>query len=482
MQLKKLLQNIRVKKIIGEIDEVTINSLNDNFSKPQKDSLFFAIKGLRVDAHNFIKQALLNGAAAVVVEKQLEVKVPQIIVENSRVALSKIAGNFYQETLKKLNVISVIGTNGKTTTTYFIKSILEAAGKKVGVIGTSGIFIQNKKYSAHLTTPDTLELFDWFQKMVVEEVEYVVIEISAHSIALNKINGFKSRLAVFTNFSSEHLDYFKTMEEYKNTKIRYFTTEFCEEAVVNVDDKVGVELLKKINLPTATYSLTKKASASIKQLKTKLNSSSFTLLYENKEVKIALNIGAKFNVYNALGASLACLKLGITLEEVKKGLEGASSFNGRFNITTLENNCSVVIDYAHTTLAIKEVLKALKKQKPAKLICVLGAPGNRDQLKRKDFGRVVSQYCDYAILTSDNPDTENPLLILNQIKKGFQHFKNKYEIIEDRDAAIKRAFALIKNQNNSIIVLLGKGSEEYQIINSVKVPYNDDDVVKKIIR
>ena len=482
MKLSDLIEKTEVKKIIGNIENIEISAIYDNSKKVKKDGLFVAISGLQVDSHAFILEAKNNGAVAVVVEKECDINIPQIIVENTRIVLSKLAGFFYKDVLSKLKIISVIGTNGKTTTTHFIKEILLKVGFKVGVIGTSGIFIHNKKLPNKLTTPDTLDLFLIFEEMVKEKIEVVVMEISAHAIFLHKTDGFISDIAVFTNISPEHLDFFSSMKEYEKVKASYFTNEFCKTAVINADDKLGKKLLKIKDIPVFSYSLNSNSTLFLKNLKISLNKSAFTLFLKNNKKRISVNIPSLFNIYNLLAATLTCVILKVSFEKLITILPKLKLTNGRFKTIKIDENCSVVIDYAHTTLAVKSVLSHIKNSFFGNIVCVLGSPGSRDHFKRYEMAKVAGEYCSNVIITSDNPDIENPYIIFKQMQKGIKKTKCNYQIVEDRALSIKHAILNKKNDEKTIIVILGKGNETYQIINGICVPYNDEEEVKKIIK
>ena len=481
MKLKELLKGIQIERIIGDISKINIDALCDNSNKVAKNSLFVAIIGLRVDSHNFAKDAVSNGAVALVVEQVLEVYLPQIVVNNTREVLGKLANNFYNNVTSNLKIISIIGTNGKTTTSYLIKDILEEANLKVGVIGTSGIFICGKKQPSNLTTPDTLELFELFNQMKESGVQVIIMEVSAHAIKLNKVKVFKVDIAFFTNFSQDHLDCFDSLEDYKQTKISYFAPDFCNLAVINVDDEAGQELYNKTTVPSLTYGIKNPSDVFCIDLKMSLKGSSFFINLVDSVNKIALNLPAKFNVYNSLAAACTCFALGVEEEQIINGLNSTHKVDGRFNIIEFGKNCNVIIDYAHTPEAISNLLKSIKKLSKAKNICVFGCPGNREQKKRSVTGKIIGELCDYAVITSDNPDLENPNIIFEQIESGLKQTKCPYEIVEDRAEAIKVALAKVKKQEKTNILVLGKGSEDYQIINGLKSPYNDEEEIKSLL-
>jgi UDP-N-acetylmuramoyl-L-alanyl-D-glutamate--2,6-diaminopimelate ligase len=481
MKLNKIIKNLVVKQIVGSIENVEIENLTDSSREKKANSLFIAIKGIKVDAHSFASGAIKNGAVALLVERKLDVDVPQIIVKNTRESLGIIANNFYNNPLKNIKVISIIGTNGKTTTSYVTKNILESTGLTVGVIGTSGTVIDGVKYDTNLTTPDTLELFEIFNAMKNKKVEVIVMEISAHAIKLNKVNGFKSDVAVFTNFSQDHLDFFDSLEEYKQVKMSYFNKNHCKFAVINADDPVGLEILSGADVEVFTYGIKTPASVFLVNLKLKLEGSNFVINLNDTVADVSFNLPAKFNVYNALASATACYALGLSESKIIKGLNGTHKVEGRFNLIKAGKNCNVIIDYAHTEVAIKNLLETIKSLTKSRIICVFGCPGNRDEDKRAKMGRVAGELCDLVILTTDNPDLENPLKIMDHIEQGVIKTGCQYKIIESRKLAIAYALSSAKKKERTTIVVVGKGDENYQIINNIKSPYNDSEEVKKLI-
>lgn len=478
MELKKLLQGVEIEKIIGNIDKVEIENLVDNSNKQSINNLFVCIKGIRVDAHSFYMQATKNGAVALVTERQLDTQLPQIVVKNTRVALGVLANNFFNKPLDNLKLISIVGTNGKTTTSYLIKNILENAELKVGVIGTSGNYIAGEFRKAKFTTPDTLELFSLFSQMQKSDVKVVVMELSAHAIKLNKTSGYKSDVMVFTNFSQDHLDFFETMEHYKQTKKSVFNNNFAKYAVINSDDKVGIELIKENNIKMLTYGIENVSDVFAINLEMDLLGSSYVINLLDEVKKVDFNLPAKFNIYNSLAAATACVAVGVEQNIVIEGLNKEHNVDGRFNLISVGKNCYVVIDYAHTPKALENLLASIKSLSEASIITVLGCPGNRDQTKRKIMGEIAGRFSDEVVITDDNCDLENPHIIMSQIKEGINK-SVEVAVIENRQQAIY--YAMGKLKPNSVLVIAGKGSETYQIINNIKSPYNDKDTVLSFI-
>lgn len=478
MKLNEILKDIEVKQIIGNIKNIEIENLSDNTNNVKKDTLFICVKGLRVDSHKFYLDAIKNGALAFVVEEKLNTKLPQIVVKDTRAITGKLANNFYNKPLKNIKLVSLVGTNGKTTTSYLIKDILESAGKKVGVIGTSGSVVDSMPIKTSLTTPDTLQLFEVFDKMKKQDVEVIVLELSAHAISFKKHCGFKSDITAFTNLTREHLDFFASYEDYKETKISVFNSKFTNKAVINVDDATGLILLRKADVPITTYGVKNASDVFLINLKMNLMSSNFVVNIDDEIGLINFNLPAKYNAYNALCAASVCFELGLGPNQIFKGLNNAHQVNGRFNITAVGKNNYVIIDYAHSIKALENLLKNVKSLSKSNIITVFGLPGNRDQTNRKEMGKIASKYSKKVIVTSDNPDLENPLRIMGQIAEGVEC--SKLIKIEDRKKAIEKALSIIKEKD--VIVIAGKGDETYQIVNNVRQKYNDLLTLKQILK
>lgn len=483
MKIKELLNNVEIlsKHNFNEntmnldILNVCDNSLDQNLLL---NSLFVCINGNNFDSHIICKSLQFRGVKFIVCERDVETDLPYIIVDNTRKALPQILNNFYNLPTKKFKLIGVIGTNGKTSTTYFVKKFCDRHKIKCSLIGTSGVYINNKKLEETLTTPDPILLFSLFNQMAKAKTKVVVMEISAHAIFYAKTYGILFDTVIFTNFSQDHLDFFKTMENYKNTKISFFNPNNTKSAVINFDDEVGKELIEKIDgqIPILTYSLnSEEANLYAKNIKLKLNNTQFDLIFKGKSsVKVKTMTNCEFNVYNILASvsALSMLNFKITKFNRMKGIIG------RFDVFKITNKKFVIIDYAHTPESLREVLRATKSLCKFKIISLFGCPGNRDETKRELMGKIANEYCSKVIITSDNPKYENPLIIAKEIEKGILSAECEIEL--NREKAIENA---IKNlQDNEVLLVLGKGSEKYQDYNNLKIPYNDYVVVKKCIK
>ena len=477
MKLIDLLKNVDYKKIIGKKD-INIKEIVIDSNKVVQDSLFICIRGKDFDGHSFVKQVQTYGATAIVCEKQLDVSVTQIIVDNSRLAMSQLACNFYDNADKKMKIIAVVGTNGKTTTSHLIKNVLEKCSVKCGGIGTLGTYYCDKFIEPSLTTPDPMDLHKIFADMYKCGVECVVMEVSAHAIYLDKVKNINFFCAVFTNFSQDHLDFFDNMENYKNAKLKFFKDNKCEHIVSNVDDSVGMEIAKLYS-KTITYGMDNPADVFAINLNCKNKTTSFFINLFDQVGQVNLNMIGFFNVYNALACSCACYLMGVEKESIIKALSTVKSVEGRLE-RIYSKQFDVIIDYAHTPDGLTKSLLAIRPLVNNRLICIFGCGGNRDQSKREVMGEISGSLADFTIITSDNPRFEEPIDIMSQIEKGMLKSSKKYLLIEDREEAIK--YALDIAVKGDVLLIAGKGSEQYQEILGIKRLYNDKDTVNECLR
>ncbi|MDD4110608.1 MAG: UDP-N-acetylmuramoyl-L-alanyl-D-glutamate--2,6-diaminopimelate ligase [Clostridia bacterium] len=473
MLINEMTKDIEIKRIIGQIENLQVDNLTYDSKKVVGGTVFFCLKGENADGHNYVNDAVAKGATLIICQRQVQVNIPQIIVENSRKAFSICCRNFFGNPIKDLKLIAITGTNGKTTTSFLIRSILESAGKSVGLIGTQGAYIGNQYFETNLTTPDPQVLHKILRTMVNNKIEYVVMEVSAHSLALEKLEGICFDVGVFTNFTQDHLDYFKTMDNYKETKLKLFNGNLIKNAVLNFDDEVGLEISRDIKVPFISYGLKNPTDIFAIDINKKSTSSQYVVNICDNILNIKSNLLGEFNVYNSLAAAGATFQLGINCKDIKKGLEKIESVPGRFNSMNLSNGAMVVIDFAHTPDGIEKILTAIKQLPVNRLITIFGCGGNRDKGKRPQMGEMAEKLSDFVVLTSDNPRFENPELILDDIENGM--VSNRHIRIVDRKEAIN--FAINFSKKGDVIAICGKGAEEYQDINGVKSPYNDFDVV-----
>ncbi len=471
MKLSKLLENVTYTQ---KGEEVEITHLQKNANDKCSGGLFFCYKGVDFDGKDYLEEAINNGAVAVIVEEFFDIPITQIKVENVRKERAKICSNFFDRPDKKLKIIGISGTNGKTTSSYIIKNILEVCGKSVGVIGTNAIYIGGVFYKATLTTPDSIDLFEIFDKMVKAEVEYVIMEVSAHALDLYKVWGIKFEVGLFTNFTQDHLDYFENMENYKKVKQSFFNASYCKTCVFNFDDEVGREFAKICDCKTLSYGIIYPSDLFAINIEMSLKGSKFVVNFNDEIMNIESNLCGKFNVYNIMGAICVSKLLNISNDAIVAGLYSMPEVAGRFNLYTVQDK-TVVIDFAHTPDGVENVLRTAKSLTKGQIITVFGCGGNRDSSKRCSMGRIAAKYSDKVIITSDNPRFEDPYKIIEDIKVGCPTGL----VIENRKKAIITAVTTAFPQ--ATILILGKGAEDYQEIEGVKIPYSDKGVVEELI-
>ena len=477
MRLSKLLDGINFIKIINEKD-VVINCLCHDSKCCEDGSLFFCIKGENVNGEDFAGEAIKSGAVAIVTETRLdECDAVQIIVENSRIAMAEISRRFYDYPDKSLKIVSVVGTNGKTTTSYVLCNILKENGKKCGIIGTNGIVIDEFCLPSELTTPDPIELYYSLNQMVMLGFEYVVLEASAHAISLNKLYNLNNEACVYTNISNEHLDFFNTMEEYAKLKCGYVNNKLSNHMIINVDDEYGAKIIKDAKVGFSTYGIFNPASTFAIDIKTSMQGSSFIVNSDDDIINIKTKLIGDFNVYNILGA-ISCAKyLGVDNLTIERAIKKMNRVDGRFNVFELDKNKKIVVDFAHTPDGFEKTLSLLRKLRKGKIVVIFGCVGYSDKNKRALMGQVADKYADHIILTNDNICDAKFNDVNSDIIKGIE--KCDVEIIFDRERAVLKA---IENLNvNDTLVLLGKGCERYQKINGEKVLYSDIEIVKNYI-
>lgn len=475
MKVIDLLKNVNVVKTIGRTD-VDVEDIAVNSNSIQKDCLFICIKGENDDGHNHIKQAERYGAKVVVTEKELNTHLCQIIVKDTRKAMPVIASNYHGNPEKRLKIIGITGTNGKTTTCYLIGKILNGAGVKCGTIGTLGAFYDDKKIETSLTTPDPLALFKILKEMADNNVKAVAMEVSAHAVYFNKVEGIKFYIGVLSNVTHDHLDFFNDMETYKNIKKSFFNKNNVKYMVVNSDDECGLEIIKD-NSNVISYGLKNPADVFAIDVKSFKNGTNFFINLFDCVYNIDTKLRGEFNVYNILSACTVCALMGVEIDVIIKQIKNINGADGRFECV-YDKDFSVYIDYAHTPDGLEQILYSLKKICKGNLICVFGCGGNRDYQKRSLMGEISGKLSDFTVITSDNPRYEDPMEIIWQIEKGVEN-KN-YIIIQDREQAIEYALKMAKPKD--AVIIAGKGSENYQEVLGVKKPYNDKETVDKFFR
>lgn len=480
MDLREILKGVDYELIKGDMDK-DILDIQYNSKNVEKDSLFIAIEGYSTDGHKYIKSAIEKGAKTIVCSKdieEIEGDYTLLKVQDGRKALAILASNYFDNPKDKLKIIGITGTNGKTTTTFMIKSILEEAGYKVGLLGTISNYIGDKRIPTERTTPESLEMHKLFKDMVEEGVEYCVMEVSSHSLYLNRVYGIKFEEGIFTNLTQDHLDFHETFDNYYKAKFILF--ENSKKSIINIDDEYGKKLLMDIERESLTYSTEKASNLSAYNIKMHSRGIKFSVDYKNEKEEIDIHIPGRYNISNALGAILACLNEGISLKVIKEGLENLSGVPGRCEIVTKNYNLGydVIVDYAHTPDGLDNILKTAREFTKGRLISIFGCGGDRDRTKRPIMGNIGTELSDIAIITSDNPRTEEPLMIIEDILKGIK--KDNFIVVENRREAIKRAMEMAKKDD--VIVLAGKGHEDYQILKDKTIHFDEREVVKEIIK
>ncbi len=462
---------------VGNTD-VEISGLCADSRKVKKGDLFFCYKGEKFDSHSCAAQVAAAGAAALVCEKKLGCPLPQIIVPDGRAAVAKAARAFYGEADKKLKLVAVTGTNGKTTTTYMLDSIFRAAGKKCAIIGTLGISYAGRFIAPELTTPDPVYLHSVFRDMADCGVEYVFMEVSAHALYFDKIAGLKFEAGIFTNCTQDHLDFFADMKEYAAAKKRLFEGGRCRFSVLNSDDAAGREIARFAPSPV-TYGLKNPADVFAVDVEERITGVSFVLNLFDELYEIRLKMPAVHNVYNAMAAATCAKLLGINIGTIAGGLSSLKSVPGRLECAGSFNGAHIFVDFAHTPDGLEKSLQSLKKLCKGRLYCLFGCGGNRDRSKRPLMGAIAAKYADFLIITSDNPRYEDPFDIIREIEEGVKPSGKAYITVTDRETATEYAVHLLKE--GDVLLVAGKGGETYQEVMGIKHSYNDNTVIKNII-
>lgn len=464
----------------GEMDIEILSITNSSREKVEK-GLFFCIPGTRYDSHAFAPQAVENGCCALVVERYLpECTVPQVRVSSGRGALSRMAAAFYGHPAKRMKLVGVTGTKGKTTTSYLIKAICEQAGYKCGLIGTTGNMIGEERMKSNLTTPDPIELQRTLRAMADAGVQVVSMEVSAHAIDMRRLDGLTFEVGCYTNLSQDHLDYFGTMENYFQTKKSFFTSGMVNNAAINADEETAPQVLAELSIPHITYGICAEADLFARDIEITENGVSFELQLQGMHnLRVNLQMTGMFNVYNAIAAASCAMILGVPAEDIKRGLESVKSVPGRIEMLDTGTPYRVILDYSHSPDALKNILKTVREFTRGRVIALFGCGGDRDHGKRPMMGEIGGKLADLCILTSDNPRTEDPMAILSAVESGIKPTGKPYVVIENRREAIRHALEI--GREGDVIVLAGKGHETYQEIMGVKRPFDEKVVVQELL-
>ena len=464
MKLKELLRGLEILESNADF-EMNIEAVAYDSRKVTPGSLFVAITGFASDGNRFIPMALEKGAAVVVTAKKPESDLPYVLVTSDRYALAMIGTNFYGHPAESMTMIGVTGTNGKTSVTLLLKHVLEKAlGAKVGLIGTMENLVGDEVIPTERTTPESFELQGLFARMRDAGCTHVVMEVSSHALTLDRVGGVHFDVAAFTNLTEDHLDFHKTMDAYCEAKAELFAR--CGKAVINADDPYAPRMMEKATCPVTTYSLHSGALCA-ESLELHAEGICFEAVKESKTTKVSLGIPGKFTVYNALAVLGIADALDISMEDAAAALATAKGVKGRIEVVpTPTTPYSVLIDYAHTPDGLENVLTSVKDFCKGRVIAVFGCGGDRDPIKRPIMGRIGVTESDFAIITSDNPRTEDPMAIIEDILKGVSEEQGDYIVVPERRNAIRYAMDIA--EKDDIIILAGKGHETYQEINGVK--------------
>lgn len=481
MLLSALAQSLgeELVEIRGDCEIASMSMDNRKFSNLDR-GLFFCVPGARFDGHNFAAQVVENGAVALVVNHFVDVSVPQVQVKNVRAAMSLMAAAFFGHPEREMKLLGVTGTKGKTTTSYLIKAIMEEAGCKVGLIGTTGNMIGQEYIKSEFTTPEPIDFFRTLRHMRDEGVTVVSMEVSAHAIEMGRLAGVHFEAGCYTNLSQDHLDLFGTMERYFQCKKSFFTPQWVSNAAINADDDTSAEILRDITVPHSTFGICGNADIFARDIEITENGVSFIMkLFDMNEYPVKLQLTGMFNVYNALAAAAVGLIVGVAPETITEALAKVRSVPGRAQVLDTHTPYKVILDYSHSPDALENILSTVRQFARGRVISLFGCGGDRDHLKRPIMGEISGRMADFSILTSDNPRTEDPMAILASIEEGIKPTGGKYVVIENRREAIR--YALQMGQEGDIIVLAGKGHETYQEIMGVKRPFDEKVVVAELL-
>lgn len=486
MQLKELLAPLLLVNVSGD-DEIEITGLSVDSRKVKPGDLFVCLTGFTVDGHEYAMQAVEHGAVAILAERELDIDAAVAVVPDTRRAMAMVADRFFQSPTQELRLIGVTGTNGKTTTTHLIDKILTDRRKKTGLVGTIHMRIGDVYEEIKNTTPDVIDLQGSFRRMREIETEYAIIEASSHALDMGRVRGCNFHIGVFTNLTQDHLDYHKTMENYLNAKSLLFSQlgnsyDYAQmkTAVLNADDPAS-EVFKRVTpARVITYGIESKADVSASDIRITSKGTTFTLHTFKGSAELHLQLIGKFNVYNALAAIATALAEGFELTDIKQSLEQIKGVNGRFEPVIAGQSFTVIVDYSHTPDSLENALQTVKEFAQGRIFCVVGCGGDRDRTKRPIMAKIATNYADVVVLTSDNPRSEDPVAILNDMEEGLQGVDSaQYVTIVDRREAIR--YAVSKAGENDIILIAGKGHETYQIIKGEVLAFDDREVARESI-
>lgn len=480
MKLKDLMTGLHYQCICGDLEEEIDNIIYDSRIKT-KSGLFVAIEGFKTDGHQFIRAAVENGAKAIVVQKDITCEnkdVTIIKVDNTRSAMAVIANNMFSYPSRELNLTGVTGTNGKTSIVYLLTQILESYGKKIGMIGTIENRIGSTVLKAERTTPESLDLQAIFNKMKEEKVEYALMEVSSHALELNRVDGCDFKIGIFTNLTQDHLDFHHTMENYARAKAKLF--KICGCGIINNDSEYASIMKEGAVCKILTYGIDQPADYKASNIIITAAGVEYTLVCPQGQYNVSVPIPGKFSVYNSLAVIAAAIQLEIPMEQIMETLAKIKGVPGRVQSFASKKGFSVLVDYAHTPDGLENVLSTIKQFVKNDVITVFGCGGDRDKTKRPIMGEIAAKYSDKVIITSDNPRTECPSLIIDEVEAGVKKSEVRYVKLEDRREAI--LLALKEAKAGDVVLIAGKGHENYQILKDRIIHFDDSEVVKEYLQ
>lgn len=487
MELTELLNSVKVIQVVGEVQRRDVGDIQYDSRKIKSNDVFVAIKGFKTDGHKFLMDAINKGAVAVVVEQDNAIpaeiirhaQVAKILVKDSRIALAELSKGFYNDPSSKIKLIGITGTNGKTTTTFILKNILQQAGYKSGLIGTIANYIGETKIDSKLTTPESNDLNKFFQQMIQENCSHAVMEVSSHSLVLNRVYGLNFAGAIFTNITSDHLDFHLTFENYLDAKkILFDVLPHNSVAIINADDDNSKKIVNDSKAKVVSYGKNETSDYVISSINYNLSGTNFIITNHGKSYSISTKLIGEFNAYNCAAAFAIADNFGIPKEKIIEGITSTPFVPGRFEVVG-SGSKKAIIDYSHTADSLQKAISALRNiiGSDKQLVTVFGCGGDRDKSKRPVMGKVATELSDLAIITSDNPRTENPSHIINDIKQGV--VKNNFKVIENRYEAIKYAIEI--SDDDAAVLIAGKGHETYQEINGVRNHFSDLEIAKEFL-
>lgn len=488
MKLSTLIEGLPVEKIQGDT-EIEISGLSQNSKLVEKGNLFVCIVGFVTDGHCYIPEAISRGAKAILLQKEFptDTNVTTILVKDTRNALAFLANRYYDYPSRKLKLIGVTGTNGKTTVAYMLKAIFEEAQKKIGLLSTVENIIDNKITNSKMTTMESLDLQRTFYQMLSSKTEYAIMEVSSHALSLSRVEGCDFNIAIFTNISDEHFEIHKDFSHYLESKKKLFLSlnkshkdYSSKRGIINIDELYAPEFIKCLKTEVITYGIKRRGIFHAHNIVLNMRESFFTVESPYGKADIRLNMSGLYNIYNALAAIATAVSEGISLDIIVQAFRKFTGAPGRYKILDCGQPYTIIIDFAHNFHGLEHILTTLRFFPGNRLITVFGHGGERDNRVRKKMGQVVGKYSDFSIITTDNPRSEDPAIISKEIERGFQKVKNSnYKIILDRVEAISYALKIAREKD--IVLIAGKGPEHEQVYHNHVIYHNDEEVVRKIL-